>query len=205
VANQEPIGPFVLRIATLESGETRLELSGTPSELDIDPAFVRVAGRITAHLRIYRAGDKIEVQGEVGAPVDLACDRCLAPVRRPIRAPIRVYAERRESRDRRPVEEVREDDLGIVYHDGRFLDLTEEVRQVFLVEVPWHILCRDECRGLCPRCGADLNPGPCGCAPQAADPRWEGLAAGQTASAETEQDAPGTATGPGVNEGPERG
>jgi len=176
VATHEPVGPFVLRIQALDTGENHLELSGTGADLDIDPAYARLAGRIAVRLRVFRVNDKIEVQGEIAAPVDLSCDRCLAPVRQPIRAALRIYAERRESRDRRSDQEVREDDLGIVYHDGRFLDLTDEIRQVFLVEVPWHILCREDCRGLCPRCGANLNDGPCGCEAPPVDPRWAALA-----------------------------
>src|SRR5947208_3198169 len=51
------------------------------------------------------------------------------------------------------------------------------VREELLLAVPqWGMLCQDDCRGLCPRCGRDLNAGPCGCAP-AVDHRWQELAA----------------------------
>jgi len=54
------------------------------------------------------------------------------------------------------------------------IDLTEAVREELLLAVPQYVVCRDDCRGLCPRCGADLNAGPCGCAPET-DPRWAAL------------------------------
>ncbi len=57
------------------------------------------------------------------------------------------------------------------------IDLRPAVREELLLAVPqWGVLCQEDCRGLCPRCGRDLNAGPCGCAP-AVDHRWQELAA----------------------------
>lgn len=55
------------------------------------------------------------------------------------------------------------------------LDLREGVRQYILMSEPAKPLCRPDCRGLCPNCGADLNQGPCRCAPEG-DSRWQALA-----------------------------
>jgi len=60
--------------------------------------------------------------------------------------------------------------------DAIEIDLRPAVREELLLAVPRWVVCRDDCRGLCPRCGKDLNAGPCGC-PPAADQRWHGLAA----------------------------
>jgi uncharacterized protein len=65
--------------------------------------------------------------------------------------------------------------LGMVYHDGQIIDLTDEVRQSLLVEIPWHPQCRDDCRGLCPRCGANRNVTECGCDLEPRDSRWDAL------------------------------
>ena len=169
----EPAGPFVLVLQNLENGTSLIERAGTAVDLELDPDYARPEGPVVVQAEVYRSGDKVEVRGEVTVVLELICDQCLAPVRREIRADLRVFAERRPSRDRRREQESREDDLGIVYHDGRFVDLTEEVRQLVLVEVPWHVVCRTDCRGLCPRCGADLNQGSCGCPPGTATGRGE--------------------------------
>jgi uncharacterized protein len=50
------------------------------------------------------------------------------------------------------------------------------VREELGLAVPKFLECRDDCRGLCPNCGKDLNAGPCGCAAPAVDPRWRALA-----------------------------
>jgi uncharacterized protein len=51
----------------------------------------------------------------------------------------------------------------MAFHDGRQLDLGGEARETLLLEIPIAPRCREDCRGLCPRCGADLNDGPCAC------------------------------------------
>src|SRR6266516_1144628 len=58
--------------------------------------------------------------------------------------------------------------------DATEIDLAPAVREELLLAVPRFLQCREDCRGLCPRCGQDLNAGPCGCAP-GADPRWQAL------------------------------
>ncbi len=55
------------------------------------------------------------------------------------------------------------------------IDLADDVRQTVLLSIPLKLLCRKECRGLCPRCGKDLNSGPCGCPAGETDTRWDGL------------------------------
>jgi uncharacterized protein len=56
---------------------------------------------------------------------------------------------------------------------GRTLDLSDQVWESLLILLPLKLLCREECAGLCPHCGADLNDGPCSCTPQESDPRFE--------------------------------
>jgi uncharacterized protein len=70
-----------------------------------------------------------------------------------------------------------EDDPDVYVIDARAseLDLRPALREQWLLHVPGYALCRDDCQGLCPSCGAELNLGPCDCAPVSVDPRWEGL------------------------------
>jgi uncharacterized protein len=56
------------------------------------------------------------------------------------------------------------------------IDLGDAIREALILAMPEYPLCREDCRGLCPRCGADLNQGPCAC-PPVPDPRWGALEA----------------------------
>jgi uncharacterized protein len=160
---QQPDGPFVIQLQILQEGENTWEAEATAAELGLRPESVVLTTKVSLRARIYRADQRIEVQGGLEADCELTCDRCLDSIRRHLEAPVRMYAERRDPRDRRGAKEVREDDLGIVYHDGRLIDLTDEARQLLLLEVPWHVLCREDCKGLCPRCGVNRNEQPCAC------------------------------------------
>ncbi len=60
--------------------------------------------------------------------------------------------------------------------DATEIDVTPAVREELMLAAPRYVLCRDDCKGLCPRCGKDLNAGSCECAP-ATEARWQPLKA----------------------------
>jgi|SRR6185503_48112 uncharacterized protein len=147
--------------------ETRGELGQADPLLEgLDVALgapVVVTGRLqaTGEGRFYWHGTvKTVVTGE--------CRRCLTPVT----APVTADADALFTQD----SEAQEDpDAYPLAADATEIDLAPAVRQEVLLAVPRFLQCREDCRGLCPRCGQDLNAGPCGCAP-VTDPRWQALA-----------------------------
>lgn len=96
------------------------------------------------------------------------CRRCLTAVTVPVSDDVHLlFAES-------DVEEANEDDVVLIPAGERDLDLRPAVREEWLLAVPGFALCREDCRGLCPSCGADRNREACTCAPPS-DPRWDGL------------------------------
>ena len=67
-------------------------------------------------------------------------------------------------------------DDDVILFEGNKVNIDEIVINNFIMKVPGKYLCKDDCRGLCQNCGADLNEGDCGCNHDDIDPRWEGLA-----------------------------
>ncbi len=67
-------------------------------------------------------------------------------------------------------------DMESAYVVEGVLDVTDWLRDAIAEALPARILCRDDCKGICPQCGADLNAGPCDCGPPDPDPRWGPLA-----------------------------
>jgi uncharacterized protein len=67
------------------------------------------------------------------------------------------------------------DDMALSYYEGEEIDLTPLVHEQALLALPTRPLCSDDCRGLCSRCGANLNAGPCGCPAAPAEPRLAAL------------------------------
>jgi len=73
---------------------------------------------------------------------------------------------------------VEEHDFDIAYYepDGQIIDVDALVREQVELGMPVHLLCSEECKGLCPTCGGDLNKASCNCKSEAHDPRWDALA-----------------------------
>jgi uncharacterized protein len=108
--------------------------------------------------------------GTIEGDVAMACRRCLGDASAHVSEDAHlIFAEAGT--------EGVEDDPDVFLIDDRAteLDLRPALREQWLLHVPGYALCRDDCQGLCPTCGTDLNLGSCDCAPVSAEPRWEGL------------------------------
>ena len=152
---------FSINLATLPAGRSRLEVESTAGGVGL--ADAEWPGEIRADLSLDRAGEQITVRGLLRAQTRQECVRCLKVYDHAIETELVVYADRSGS-SRHVAEEgdLEREDL-MKFHDGRSLDVGPEVREALLLEVPMSPRCREDCRGLCATCGADLNEGPCGC------------------------------------------
>lgn len=102
-------------------------------------------------------------QATLNGAVRTACRRCLADLTRPVHAEVGVmFSTDPDMADEASVYPVPD--------SARVVDVRPAVREELALAVPPYILCREECAGLCPQCGADLNAGPCGCAVAASQP-----------------------------------
>lgn len=117
-------------------------------------------------LTAHEVGDGVLVRGTLRTSVRQQCRRCLEPVEQDVDTHVDLYF----------ADDGQGDD-GEVYPlpRGDDLDLTDAVREQVLLQAPEFTLCREECRGLCPTCGADLNQGACECVPTEAESPWDAL------------------------------
>jgi uncharacterized protein len=118
---------------------------------------------------------QVLVTGPVEAPILRECRRCLAPVHLTLRPEVAlVWTEPGDvgAESDEDGEEVR-----VLEPGAGEIDLGEALREELILAAPTYALCREDCKGLCPRCGADLNEGPCGCVDDDSDPRWDALRA----------------------------
>lgn len=135
------------------------------------------AGRATGTVRLLRTHQGLLVYATVDAPVTAECARCLASCDR--RSTLELEEEcyptvdPNTGRNMTPPDESE----GVLHIDSRqMLDLRDVLRQYLLAGEPLKTLCRHDCQGLCPECGADLNTESCRCDSPAIDPRWGALA-----------------------------
>jgi uncharacterized protein len=100
----------------------------------------------------------------------------LAPVEVPVAADVDLLLLRDAPQPREGEHELEEEDLGVVHVEGETFDTGPLLREQLQLGVPMKPLCREDCRGLCPQCGADRNRGDCDCKDDWVDPRWAALA-----------------------------
>lgn len=162
-----------LRALDLESGAgARLTLRVGIDDLTIAGRRYGVAGgEVPVRLEVSRSPSgwlfRVRAETEVQGP----CLRCLGPARVPIAIDARDFA----ATDRPPGAPF-DEDLDCEYLDGERLDVSAWTRDSIAEALPDVILCRADCAGICPTCGADLNAGPCGCRPvEGGDARWAPL------------------------------
>ena len=159
---------------------------GLPVDADLVASEVHVEGedafvlRPGGHLRaLVERGeeDSVHVRGRLSARLGLQCGRCLEPFELPVDQELDLfYLPHRP--DAAVEGEEEEDDVGLSDHDmvvafyrGGELDLGQMVREQFFLAVPMKHLCRQDCAGLCPACGANRNQVACQCVVEDTDPR----------------------------------
>ena len=120
--------------------------------------------------------DDIRVRADYKADFEVLCARCVEPVAVPVQGKFDLIF-RPESADAESGERaITEDETEIGYYADSGLLLEDVVREQVLLSLPSRTLCKDDCQGLCPRCGQNLNTAKCSCDATAADPRWNALA-----------------------------
>ena len=176
--------PWLVPITTLRRsiGNRREEYRRARiGELRVADSSVPPDAEVEADALLDAVDGGVEVTASIEAPWTGECRRCLKPVTG------RLQAHVREMYRPRTVGEADDEDEDTYPLSGEQLDLRPLVRDAILLDLPIAPLCREDCRGLCATCGADLNDGPCNCAPPATDPRWAVL--------DQLRDAPGSAGG----------
>jgi uncharacterized protein len=143
---------------------------------DLEDEEVRRDGPITGTIRLHRTNQGIYASGHVNAPVRLECSRCLKEFAATIAFPLEEeFYPTIDVNTGLPVPPPDNTDLAFPINSHHELDLREAIRQNMLLALPTRALCREDCAGLCPRCGKDLNDGPCDCQPEEEDTRLSAL------------------------------
>ena len=149
---------FSIDLASLSPGYHRVGLECQASEIGL--SHTEWPKTVRGDFDVEKSGDQVRVKGVLAAVASLECVRCLKTFELPLRSPFDLYAERAGT-GRRGDEEALERDEYMKFHDGRKLELSDAAREALLIELPMAPHCREDCRGLCPVCGADRNEEPC--------------------------------------------
>ena len=154
-----------------------------PGAIDLGPEVrqrspLRSEGRadlVEEHHGKHKTVQDIRVKGKLDTSLEVLCARCLEPVVHPVERsfdllyrPLGIDSGHEEL-------SVTDAEAEIGYYENGGLLLEDTLREQVLLALPLKTLCREDCKGLCPHCGKNMNEIECGCVDELEDPRWSAL------------------------------
>jgi uncharacterized protein len=128
-------------------------------------------GNMVISATIAKEGNALRLNLDMELPGHFVCDRCggtFDQLHHCSSEYFFAFDETGEIPDYNP-------EIAVIPKGAINLDVSQEIRDTVILGLPSKILCREDCRGICPRCGANLNETNCDCIKEAVDPRWEAL------------------------------
>lgn len=165
-------------VRELERRPVDFDLSFAPNALPLPDTWspvseLRAEGR--AELLDHHGSRTIRVRGKLEGRIQGECGRCLTTFERSADQPFDLFFYPIEMIARSEEVAVSGDDLDYGFYEDGGLLLSDVVGEQMQLWLPMRPLCQDECRGICPDCGANRNENECSCAENREDPRWEAL------------------------------
>jgi uncharacterized protein len=162
-----------LALGGLESGRNPVDLRADAPDLELGE-WLTFKTPLSIQGSLDKLGETLTLRAHARSEVEETCGRCTRTFVRPLDVELLVFSDRRGSDDESTSREL-ERDGQLIYHDGASLDITDAVREAIILSLPISPVCREDCRGLCPGCGADLNEESCRCTGERTDSRWSAL------------------------------
>ncbi|MBI5057915.1 MAG: DUF177 domain-containing protein [Nitrospirae bacterium] len=157
----------------------KINVSGIPEEglqQEIDlPVVINDSKKPnTAHvfIKAVKFDTRVLIEGSVKVTAEFKCSRCLKEYSLPLALSFKEeYVPAEEVGKEKNELELTNDELDVSFYRDDEIDMEELIKEQILLAVPMKPLCGDECRGLCPGCGINLNEGACACGKKEIDPR----------------------------------
>ena len=153
--------------------EDRLRLFLPPD----DPFDLKLLRPVNVVLNLNRRPDHIRITGKIEGSLEVNCHRCLRPFPLSLNEPVDIYMV---ANDRMPKDEAKElepDELLYEFFDGEVIEVDRLVAEQIFLALPVKLVCSDDCMGICPGCGANLNEDTCRCKAPASRSPFEMLRA----------------------------
>ncbi len=171
-----------INISNLSEGIHEYDFDEDPSSIKLDERFSR---QIFVKVELEKRRRQLFLTGHVRTSGEFTCDRCLEEFNKDMKVDYRMtYVYDRNDAGGTDKFDPPEsgDEITLLRTGMNEIDIGEDVRQFLLVTVPLKVLCKEDCAGLCPSCGKNLNHGHCNCSEEfpsdnkdEIDPRWQGL------------------------------
>ena len=162
---------MVIPLKNLKDGVHEFRGTSSAGRLGIDEDVF--AGDIFTDITVDKRGFNYHIVIESRSAGTFCCDRCLEQFEMEIKNKSRIlYTGDKSLVDTMSKEK---EDVRFIKPDDIEIDFSDDIKQFLLLEIPYKKVCKEECKGLCAKCGQNLNLGQCDCEDEYIDPRWENL------------------------------
>lgn len=166
---------MIIDLITLEKTPYAFDVRIAPEEIELDSEDFRLKSAVNAAGKLTKHIAQIDVEGKITADAELNCTRCLTAIDKKLDIPFKTIFVTAEVYTAAKEAELQAEDLDVSVYDGQEIDLTELIREQILLNLPEQVFCKEECKGLCEKCGANRNLIDCKCIENEVDPRWAAL------------------------------
>lgn len=165
-----------LDVKDLAVRKLAIRKSYAPGSIDYQTAEIKQVEPLQVRATAELLEGQIRIAGEIETKVELVCARCLEPVVEEVNRAFDLFYSPLPKGVKPEEARLKDDDAEIGFFEGEGLFLADVLREQVLLALPMKVICRSDCRGLCPSCGANLNHDECRCETHATDPRLAPLA-----------------------------
>ncbi len=142
---------------------------------DLDEEMARLIKPVQAVGTVRKGIVQVDVEGEIIGEMEVDCSRCLLPVNQVLQIAFNVGYLSAENYTKEAEAQIKTEDLAIAIYEDEQIKLEELVREQIILSLPIQFFCREDCKGLCQKCGANKNLQDCNCQEKEIDPRWAAL------------------------------
>jgi len=160
-----------LDLSQVRTGREHYEKVYDPGMFSADREAFQVVAPVALSFDILKDKEQFHLTGTIRTTLELPCSRCLEAFTSPVDASFDLRYQPHALNTGNDEREIEEDDLSTAFYENDEIDLGQLMREQFYLSVPMKPLCQDDCRGLCPVCGTNLNRGTCACKQDWEDPR----------------------------------
>jgi uncharacterized protein len=165
---------MMLDMQALKDCPVHVTLEENAEQLGVAVVGVTLSGMVRAEIEIMQGDGVYFCNGEATCAAQIECSRCLEPYPVNLRGDIEFSIQEVADETQVRRDEIPDTELLVPLHAAA-VDITTPVREALVLEIPLKPLCREECRGLCPRCGINRNLERCQCVTGETDTRWDAL------------------------------
>jgi len=163
-----------LNLNKIRTAQERFEQVYAPGQLGQEQEF-RVVEPVALAFDIFKDKQQFRLVGHVKTTLELPCSRCLEPFVLPVDGAFDLRYHPQAQNIGEGESEVHDDDLSTAFYQHDEIDLEQLIKEQIQLSLPMKPLCSEDCNGLCPICGTNLNRETCGCNRTWEDPRLAAL------------------------------